>query len=52
MSEVQKKQKGRKTYLWRRVKGFLEFHILSSWESLYQAIIQGSEFYSVIIDTS
>jgi hypothetical protein len=47
-----KKQKGRKTYLWRRVKGFFEFHILTSWEVLYWAIIQGAEPYAVVIDTS
>jgi len=33
------KQKGRKTYLWRRVREFFTTHIILSWESLYRAII-------------
>lgn len=46
------KQEGRKTYLWRRVRGFFEFHILASWEALYQAIVRGATPYAVVIDTS
>ncbi len=47
-----KKLKFKKSRLWRRIRGFFEFHILSSWEALYKAIVQGSEAYAVFVDTS
>ena len=47
-----KKSKSRKSYLWRQVRGFFEFHIIPSWEGLYQAIIQGAGSYASILDTT
>jgi hypothetical protein len=35
-------QKGRKTYLWRRVREFSTTHTILSWETLYRAIIAGN----------
>ncbi len=43
---------GKKSRLWTRVRGFFEFHIISSWKALYLAIMEGIESYSVILDTS
>lgn len=47
-----KQSRSRKTYLWRKIKGFFEFHIVTSWESLYRAIILGAGPYAVKLDTS
>ena len=47
-----KKLNFKKSRLWRRVRGFFEFHIVASWEALYRAIIQGTQPYAQIIDTS
>jgi len=47
-----KKLKSKKSRLWRRVRGFFEFHVVTSWEALYRAIIQGTRPYAQLIDTS
>lgn len=47
-----KKFNGKKSSLWRRVRGFFEFHIVSSWKALYLAIMGKIECYSAILDTS
>jgi len=47
-----KKLKSKKSYLWRRIRGFFEFHVVVTWKALYLAIMQGSEPYAAIIDTS
>ena len=44
--------KSKKTRLWERVRGFFTFHIISSWENLYRAIITGCYAYASVIDTS
>jgi len=46
------KLKSKKSRLWRRVRGFFEFHVVTSWEALYRAIIQGTRPYAQVIDTS
>ena len=47
-----KKLKSKKSRLWRREKGFFEFHVVTSWEALYQVIMQGTQPYAQVIDTS
>lgn len=46
------KEKGRKTYLWRRVRAFFTTHIIFSWEVLYRAIIAGDSRDIPILDSS
>lgn len=47
-----KKMEGRKSYLWRRIRGFFEFYIVTSWEALYLGIIKGTSAFAQILDTS
>jgi hypothetical protein len=42
----------KKSRLWRKIRGFFEFHAITSWEALYRAIIEGAGSYATIIDTS
>lgn len=42
----------KKSRLWRRVRGFFEYHIVPSWEALYRGIIQGTGAFAKILDTS
>ena len=46
------KVKSKKSRLWSRVRGFFEYHIVTSWEALYRAIMQGAEPYASVLDTS
>ncbi|NGX58785.1 MAG: hypothetical protein K940chlam3_01693 [Chlamydiae bacterium] len=46
------KQKGRKTYLWRRVRELFSTHIILSWKILYQAIIAGDSREIPILNSS
>ena len=47
-----KKLNSKKSRLWRRVKGFFEFHVVNSWEALYRAIIKGTKPFAQVLDTS
>jgi hypothetical protein len=42
----------KKSRLWRKIRGFFEFHVITSWEALYRAIIKGAGSYATVIDTS
>lgn len=42
----------KKSRLWRKIRGFFEFHVITSWEALYRAIIEGAGSYATVIDTS
>ena len=46
------KLNSKKSRLWRVIRGLFEFYIISSWEVLYKAIIQGSQSYAQPLDTS
>lgn len=46
------KLKGRKTYLWRRIKEFFCTHIILSWETLYRTIIAGDSRDIPVLNTS
>lgn len=46
------KQKGRKTYLWRRIREFFTTYIILSWETLYRAIIAGDSREISILNSS
>jgi len=47
-----KKQKGRKSYLWRRVREFFTTHFILSWETLYRAIMAGNSREIPILNSS
>jgi hypothetical protein len=46
------KMKGRKTYLWRKIKEFFNTHIIISWEALYRAITSRALNEICVINTS
>ena len=47
-----KRFKGKKSYLWRRIRAFFSTHIIPSWEILYRVIISGNNRTVAILDTS
>jgi len=50
--EALKKLKSKKSRLWRKMRGFFEFHNIPSWKALYLGIIQGTGHYAQNLNTS